>query len=643
MTLFVAPTPSADASPTSPAMTYTARRVHFAALRDDFTQRGDRQGIVTVILFFSALGSMALGFWHGPGGFFWLAGVLAIGFIASFTYHTRLDEQRRRYRELVFMQEEALARLQRDWAHMPQRPFPAVADATHVARDLDLIGPASLQHLLGTVQTPIGLATLQSWLLHPTATATARARQKMVAELALLPDFRDALGVAGRLMGDTQRSFEDFAQWAEAKPFFADRPNLLWASRILPILTLALVAAQLIGWTALPLWLIGVAINYSLTYFAGKQANADVDRVASNNHVFEGYARIFDILTTQEFHAPELQQLQQQLMAKQSSAAQQMRRLGRIMPLVELRRWAFFILIQVFTMVLFHATWLLDRWRGDAGTQVRGWLRALGEFEALSALATLAHDQPEWVFPELSETGERKLVARALGHPLLPPAVAVGNDVALGPPCTFLLVTGSNMSGKSTLLRAIGVNIVLAQAGGPVCAHALTLPPVQLATSIRVTDSLEQGVSYYMAELRQLKSVVDAASTLHDQSLSVDKGGQGVGTEPHRTLLFLLDEILHGTNTTERQIAARHIVRYLLDLGAMGAVSTHDLTLADTPELLIASELVHFTETFERTNGTPVMHFDYQLRPGIATSTNALQLMEIVGLPGLKAPVEEHA
>ena len=178
------------------------------------------------------------------------------------------------------------------------------------------------------------------------------------------------------------------------------------------------------------------------------------------------------------------------------------------------------------------------------------------------------------------------------------------------------------MSGKSTLLRAIGVNIVLAQAGGPVCAAALRLPPLALATSMRVQDSLDQGVSYFMAELQRLKEVVDAA--------------ERVGSTGERTLLFLLDEILHGTNTGERQIAARRIILHLLNLGATGAVSTHDLMLAGAHGLSAVSQLVHFTEQFARGVDGLMMTFDYKLRPGIATSTNALHLMEMIGLPAVE-------
>jgi DNA mismatch repair ATPase MutS len=252
---------------------------------------------------------------------------------------------------------------------------------------------------------------------------------------------------------------------------------------------------------------------------------------------------------------------------------------------------------------------------------VRVWLETLSELEALSALATLAADNPTWAFPEIVEKAADgpALSARNLGHPLLPPAVCVGNDVGIGPVGRFLFVTGSNMSGKSTLLRAIGVNVVLAQAGGPVCADEMRLMPLTLATSIRVQDSLEYGISYFMAELRRLREVVEIAHT--------------TGETGEREPLFLLDEILHGTNTSERQIAARQIIRTLLRYGATGAVSSHDLSLTETPDLTAARDAVHFTETFTRGADGPAMSFDYRLRPGVATSTNALKLMEMVGLP----------
>jgi DNA mismatch repair ATPase MutS len=207
--------------------------------------------------------------------------------------------------------------------------------------------------------------------------------------------------------------------------------------------------------------------------------------------------------------------------------------------------------------------------------------------------------------------------AVTLGHPLIAEDRRVANDVDVGPPGTFLLVTGSNMSGKSTLLRAIGLNVLLAQAGGPVCASSLSLPPVSVETSMRIHDSLEEGVSYFMAALRRLREIVEAVRAAEHDG---------------RRVLYLLDEILQGTNTAERQVATRAIIGALQAHGAIGVVTTHDLSLVDAPELSASSRPVHFSERIGDRDDEVAMSFDYRLRPGLATSRNALQLMKMIGL-----------
>ena len=233
--------------------------------------------------------------------------------------------------------------------------------------------------------------------------------------------------------------------------------------------------------------------------------------MAERQVVFLPYATIFRYVEQQPFEAALLRQVQADLAAERVKADEQMRRLAGILRFGDLRRSLLFPILQAFFLWSFHTLWLLEGWQRVAGPHVRRWLERLSEAEALAALGTLAFENPDWAWPEIVE-GEAPLVAGvALGHPLLPPELCVGNDVTIGPPGTLLLVTGSNMSGKSTLLRAIGVNVTLAQMGGPVCADALRLPPVRVATSMRITDSLEYGVSYFLAELRRLKQVVDDA------------------------------------------------------------------------------------------------------------------------------------
>jgi len=273
-----------------------------------------------------------------------------------------------------------------------------------------------------------------------------------------------------------------------------------------------------------------------------------------------------------------------------------------------------------------HLAFALDRWRARWGRDIGWWLDALGVVAALSSLATLGYDNPAWVMPELDGSEEGVVRARALGHPLLPPDTCVCNDVEVGPPSTFLFITGSNMSGKSTLMRALGSNVVLGAAGAPVCALSMTLPPVRLWTSMRVDDSVTDGISRFMAELLRVRSVVEAARARRH------------GEPP---VLYLLDEMLQGTNTAERRVAARAVLRHLLGEGAIGGVTSHDLTLADAPDLEPVRRAYHFREQVEAGEQGTELHFDYLLRPGVATTRNALRLLEAVGLGHADEDAEE--
>jgi DNA mismatch repair ATPase MutS len=283
----------------------------------------------------------------------------------------------------------------------------------------------------------------------------------------------------------------------------------------------------------------------------------------------------------------------------------------------------------------FHVWAALEHWQQRYGVQVRGWLHAIGEIEAIAALAGLAHDHPDWAFPTVNSRFVA-FEARALGHPLLSDGARVPNDVRVGPRGRVLCVTGSNMSGKSTLLRAIGTNAVLAQAGAPVCAASLEMPPLSAHTSLRVNDSLQEGVSYFMASLQRLRIILDVARQQHGagEGNCEQTGTTTRGSDDRPMLLYLLDEILQGTNSAEREVAVRLVLRRLLQARAVGAITTHDLTLTATPELQAAGDHVHFAEAIDGSGAQGMLTFDYRLRPGVATSRNALRLMELVGLVG---------
>ena len=267
-----------------------------------------------------------------------------------------------------------------------------------------------------------------------------------------------------------------------------------------------------------------------------------------------------------------------------------------------------------------HALVGLRTWRTRFGNSVGAWFKAIGNWEAICSLARVAHEHPQWTFPQITiqPKNQAKFVAESLGHPLLPQTACVTNNVQIGPAGTILLVTGSNMSGKSTLLRSIGLNIVLGSMGSAVSAGSLAMPFIELQTSIRISDSIAEGVSYYFAELKRLKEVVSAAKARRDDKDVV--------------VMYLLDEILQGTNSRERQIAVCKVLEHLVESQSIGAISTHDLELVSAPELKSVFHPVHFRETIVNKDGKRSMTFDYKMRDGIATTTNALELLRLVGL-----------
>ncbi len=618
------PPHTADSHTTSQAeVVYRERSQRFQAEFNRESLLWNRLANLRLLAFVLAAAALVLGFWQSMAWAQWLGFLFAAIFIALVVYHRTVARRRRRWEELWKINIEAGHRVLRAWDDLPVRHSVRAVPGEPYAADLDIFGHASLFHLLDTLTTHAGESTLASWLRGPAPPQNLTARQEAVAELAPMLDLRDELELRGRLINEERPNPERFLDWAESDLWLTLPANswMRWGA-IASVITLwALLIAQVAGVVRYPFWAAFAAANLLFTFTIGQGMYRLLERAASGEAGFRSYATAFELICGTQFSGSALKSAQARLGREGVDAPAYMHRLHRLTNLVIPASALLYAPIQALTLWNVHLLAALERWQSTAGKQARAWLEVLGQMEALSALARLAHDNPGWTFPHVDADVD-SLEARDLGHPLLPPHRRVDNDVAIGPPGTFLLVTGSNMSGKSTLLRAIGTNIVLAGAGGPVCASSLRLPPVDLWTSMRVEDSLERGVSYYMAELQRLKSVVDAAR--FDRSLG------------ERRLFYLLDEILQGTNSAERQIAARRVIIYLVRQGAIGAVSTHDLTLTDpseAPEMAAAARLVHFTETLgSDTGGGPAMTFDYKLRPGIATSTNALKLMEIVGL-----------
>lgn len=546
--------------------------------------------------------------------------VLALVFAALVRWHRRERRMRERYEHARLYHELGALRVARDWAALPIPAAPELPPTHPYAADLNITGRASLLQLLDVVSAAPGRTTLLTWLLAPAPSAEEIAeRQRAVRELLAMPELREELGILARMANEREArpaSLERFIDWCERPPWLLERPALLWAARALAALTVALLVLQAIGIVPWPAWLLSAALGGAFTRAVRRGVQPAIAATESRATLLRHHAAMLQLFAATPFATPRLARIRAHLEAG-GGAPRQLARLERIVAWAEVRYSPMLHgALQWLVLWDVHVAAALEHWRREAGAHVRDWLTQLGEAEALAAFATLAHDNPTWCVPELVQGGEARVDGSAVAHPLLPAATRVANDVTVGPPGSVLLITGSNMSGKSTLLRAVGTNVVLALAGAPVCAARLRLPRLAVYTSMRVQDSLEAGISLFMAELHRLKQIVDAART----------------APPDCPVLYLLDEILHGTNSAERRVAARTVIGHLLRAGAIGAVTTHDLALAADGALAAAARPVHFTEHFDETPSGTAMRFDYRLRPGLATSANALALLDLVGL-----------
>ena len=599
-----------------------ARRLAARRRQDDWLSR------LRVATFLPAIGLAYYGFFHAVMGGPWLAAaaVLVVAFIVVVRIHERILRDAEELRQRLRMNETQLARLDRRWDLVPACDVEVPPEYGPVANDLDLFGHASLYQWISQAHTPFGRETLRDWLLVPASPAEIADRQQAVSFLAPATDIREEIDLRGRMLGANDQGTLAFVAWAETPPVLTARPWLAWLTRLS---TVALVLTVVAGLTGLVhadgalLTLTAICcVHLVLFAFFGGRIHDVLDRVASRSHDIQQYRPLFETIAALPPKIPLFGQLHAHMGTTPREPLNHLAGLMRLVRFANLRRDGLFgvpyYVSQLFVLTDFHVLSLMERWQRRHGPAVRRWLEAVGRVEAVSSLATLAHDNPHWSMPIIEDVPVKMIVAKRLGHPLIADAACVPNDVEIGPAGTFVLVTGSNMSGKSTLLRAVGVNVTLAQAGGPVCASEFRLPLVELATSMRTRDSLADGVSFFLAELRRLKQIVDQSRDSQRRT--------------SRPLLYLLDEVLQGTNSAERHIAVARVIGRLVESGSIGMVSTHDLELARSPKLSTTCRTVHFRESITGRDGDGQMTFDYLLRPGLAQTTNALKLLEFVGL-----------
>ncbi len=545
-------------------------------------------------------------FWQGSLNGWWLAAPLA-AFLALLLYHDRILRNRELATRAVRYYERGLERIEDRWAgtgetgdrfHDPVHPY---------AEDLDLFGKGGLFELLSTARTRAGEDTLARWLLESAPPETVLERQAAVAELRSKLDLREDLALLGedvRASGDPKA----LIAWAESPPVLAPGTAKIAATA----LSLAmLICGSYWAWAAsIPAraaFLCVLAINSAFGLTFRRRVLTVAARVEDAQRDLSLLAKVLARLERERFTSLLLTRLRTALEST-PEASRRIARLNRWMELLDSREnW----LMRIVGPPLLYATQIafaIEAWRADSGPHVRRWIEAAGEFEALSALAGYAYEHPQDPFPEIS-AAEASFEAEGLGHPLLPAARCVRNDVKLGGDLRLVVVSGSNMSGKSTLLRSAGVSAIMAMAGAPVRARRLRISSLRVGASIRSSDSLQDGTSRFYAEITRLRKLVDLAAA--------------------GPLLFLIDELLNGTNSHDRQIGAEAVVRGLVSRGAIGLVTTHDLALTQISAALEPRGAnVHFEDHLEDGKIT----FDYIMRPGVVKKSNALELMRSVGL-----------
>lgn len=584
---------------------HQAARAAYATLE----RRSSALGVARLVCVAGVIVALvAVGLHLLPPATAWLALGAAATFVVLALVHARVDRVRDRREAAARFHERALGRL----AGEPTKPVTHAAplDPAHpYEADLDMTGERSVFAFVSFARTHPGARTLRAWLLSahdPPPVDEARARQGAARVLAGKPELARALWVASGGVGREPEKSAALEAWLSSSRdagLGAGFSVLAWG---LPVAAIAaVVLGHALRWPSVATWgpyAVAVVVSAALRRRIGPIAAA----VVAHQGGALAYAEAFGAALEERFDDPRLVSLQRDV-AEGREALAALR--APTVALESVDNEVVKLFVGPWLMVELHAVLSLERWRRSRGASAGRWFAAYGALEALASLGLLAHDFPEFAWPELVD--EPKFTARALGHPLVAVERRVSNDVGPLEAGHALVVTGSNMSGKSTLLRSIGVATAMGLAGGPVCAASLVLGPVRLATSMRVSDSLAEGASRFYAELLRLKLVVDMAAH-----------GPGV--------LFLLDEMLYGTNARERLIGSRATLGWLLEHAALGAISTHDLALADlAPGLAARVRNVHFEEQV----AGDTMTFDYKLRDGVVQSSNALRLMRQLGLP----------
>jgi MutS domain V len=557
--------------------------------------------VIAVVLVWLSLGKhlLTLG---------WVAAPVIV-YVVLAILHELTVRSRTRAETAASFYRKGIARIEDRWAGTGEAGE-RFRDAKHIyADDLDLFGRGGLFELLSTARLPMGENRLAAWLCSPARAPEIIERQKLIAEIREKLDLREDMAVIGQELR-VRLDPESLTSWSESK---ASLPSSAFrAVAALLAISFAISLYYLVRTGVIPPALVVLAIAGLFHLSLKKRAKSVVESLHSNAEGLLLFSKLLSRLESEEFESPRLAGFIQELKRTAHRASRSIRKLAQIVAWIDAREGLLARLIEIPFLYTVQVAFAAEAWRREFGTNMRTWITIVAEMEALLSLAAYSFEHPSDPFPEFVEASDRGAVfdGEELGHPLIASSQCVRNSVRLDSGARVLFVSGSNMSGKSTLLRTLGINAVLAMTGAPIRGSSLRLTLLGIGTRIRSTDSLQEARSSFYTEILRIREVFKAADS-------------------QTPLLFLFDELLEGTNSKDRRIGAEGLVRALLDRGAIGLISTHDLALtAITVALANLVRNVHFQDYVE--DGK--MRFDYKLRDGVVEKSNALELMRLIGL-----------
>lgn len=591
--------------------TYTKRKEHYETLLKKQIQTISFISILRFITFASGL-SFGVFFYFKKAYYLTFAALIVatIIFLILANIHSRIKHNKKRCSILCEINKNSLKRLDNQWKDFVDTGEDFVDENHNYSKDLDIFGTNSLFQWINTCSTYMGREKLKTALSSPKYDIDEiYKRQEAIKDLLNNIGWSHKFMAEGIISENKNHNPEDLFKWAKDKNEFFLKPWVAVIMKIMPILTLSLIISSFIfSKVSYKISLLAITVQIVLLLLGFKEINTNLNTVFKYKNTLLTYYQLLKLIENKKFNSEYLTALKTKLTSDEKlTASLEINKLSRLVSLISDRKNIYYMPINILLLWDYQCLISLQRFKKSCGDNLQDWLEVIGEMESLNSLSVIAYDHDDWVMPKF-QTSSLIYSAKKLGHPLLGHNL-VQNDLNIEKHENILLITGSNMSGKSTLLRTAGINLVLAYSGAPVCAESFSCSIMDIYTCMRTSDNLEKNISSFYAELLRIKTLVNA-------------------TKHKKPIFFLLDEIFKGTNSIDRHTGAKVLINKLSSENALGFVSTHDLELGDIADYNKKVRNYHLREYYEDDK----LYFDYKLRPGISTTRNALYLMKMAGL-----------